>query len=336
MNRIGIISVLLIFTLAFVMTGTAAATNEIYFYPQSSSAEYGDTVDVQLRVDATAFRSGEMEFTYNPSCCDVIGFVGNTGDFASVGWDSTTAGKERITFYATSDMTGDYLIGTLTIRCESQDACTTDLVFDEGVSKLFDSSSELSAIWKDGSFSYACEGIHLSPGWNFFSVPCALDNDSTAYVLDGVDYDAIWLYSTSGDSWHIPSDIVPLTAYWIHVNTSETIENVERGYSTPLSRQLYAGWNPIGLTGIGPRTAEFTLGTGWYDNNIDDYYTVVKGPYDPATGYTQYGFNLNAWIFDPLDGTETSPYFYTTNYMMDRYEGHWVYLTSDAMLYASG
>ena len=414
--------------------------NEIYFDPSDSIADYSDTAVVELRVDANTFRSGEMEFTYNPGCCDVIGFVGNTGDFASVGWNSPTAGRERITFYASGDLTGDYLIGTLTIRCESQDECTTDMEFDEGVSMLFDSNSEISATWEDGTFRCGeptdpptvqvtypnggevlcsmvkitadasdtdgtidnveflyspnggaswthlvndmsspyeytwdtstvangtnylvkaiatdndsatamdtsddvftiqnpCEGIHLYPGWNFFSVPCVLDNDTAEAVLDGVDYERIYWYNAFNKLWYIPTDIVPLTAYWIKVETHQTIVNIDCGYGTPPSRPMYAGWNPVGLTGtVVPRTAEYAFSVGVSNNNIDDNYSVVWGPWDPvAMTYTQHGFNKN--VHDPLGGIESPPDIYTENYMMDMYEGHWIYMISDATLHAVG
>ena len=144
---------IMIVLLATVIIASAAQEDKVYFGTLDGSAEYGDTAEVELRVDATTFRSGEMEFTYDLGCWDVVGFEGNTDDFAATGWNSPIAGRERITFYASGDLTGDYLIGTLTIRCENQDECTTYLEFDEGVSMLFASSSEISATWEDRTFS---------------------------------------------------------------------------------------------------------------------------------------------------------------------------------------
>jgi hypothetical protein len=52
-------------------------------------------------------------------------------------------------------LTGDFLIGTLTIRCLQDGACATDLVIDNNDSKLFDDvGAELTAIsWPAGKFS---------------------------------------------------------------------------------------------------------------------------------------------------------------------------------------
>ena len=132
-----IMSVLLASVLLSVMAvaamGTATATaNEVYFDPQDGSAACDGSTTVDLKVNAAGFQGGEIEFTYDPGCCDVIGFEGNTDDFADpVNWDSTTAGRERIVFYAPTVLTGDYVIGTFTIECNGT-TCDTDLEFDGG------------------------------------------------------------------------------------------------------------------------------------------------------------------------------------------------------------
>ncbi|MCK4626528.1 MAG: hypothetical protein KAV00_14510, partial [Phycisphaerae bacterium] len=153
-----LVTVIALAALMAVATATAVS-EEVYLDPSTSSAEYLNTVNVELRVDATNFQSGQIELEYNTGCCEVTNFVRNTGDFAQGTWDSTTAGREWITFgNVVSPLTGDYLIGTLTIRCLHDGACATDLVIDNDDSKLFnDVGADLTAInWIDGKFS--CEG----------------------------------------------------------------------------------------------------------------------------------------------------------------------------------
>jgi len=175
-------------------------------------------------------------------------------------------------------------------------------------------------------------GISLESGWNFISVPCVLDNDTVEHVLDGVDYEAIVWYDASDQTWYIPSDIVPLTAYGIKVNESQVIENIEcevDEFGLPNSRQMYAGWNPVGLTGLVPRTAEYTF----YLGDIDENYSKVWGPYKDGD-YKQHGFNRNIFGEIPYPGEEPPDVVYTGNYSMEPYQGHWIYMTSDAVLSA--
>ena len=174
-------------------------------------------------------------------------------------------------------------------------------------------------------------GIYLESGWNFISVPCVLDNDTVEHVLDGVDYEAIIEYDPCDQTWYIPSYIVPLTAYGIKVNDeNQVIENIECKieFDLPNSIQMCEGWNPVGLTGLVPKTAEFTFILG----DIDDYYRKVWGPYKDG-GYTQHGYNQNV-VGDIPDDELVPPDVYTDDYIMEPYEGHWIYMTSDAVLSA--
>jgi uncharacterized protein involved in high-affinity Fe2+ transport len=92
-----LVTVIALAALMAVATATAVS-EEVYLNPSTSSAEYLDTVDVEIRVDATNFQSGQIALEYDTGCCEVTNFVRNTGDFAQGGWDSTTAGREWITF----------------------------------------------------------------------------------------------------------------------------------------------------------------------------------------------------------------------------------------------
>ncbi len=133
------------------------AQSDVTLVPVASTAPYGATAQVQIRVNGSNFKAGQIMLAYLPSCADVVDWVGNNTDFPLTSTDSTTAGQEWITFSAMSALTGDYLIGTLTIRCESQASCSTALDFVESGTqpcKLFDDwGAEIAATWHDGTFS---------------------------------------------------------------------------------------------------------------------------------------------------------------------------------------
>jgi hypothetical protein len=156
------------------VTVVATDENQGWLAPQHSGVvTYCNTTDVGIWVNATSFKSGQIKLTYNSTCADVTDWVPNTGDFPLAQWDSTTSGEEWITFSATEPVTGTYLIGTLSIHCESHDQCTTDLDFVENgamTTKLFDAwGSEIPGTWQDGTFACGvgmCGDVAPYPGCN--------------------------------------------------------------------------------------------------------------------------------------------------------------------------
>jgi hypothetical protein len=148
----------------FEGTAPAAADNEVNLVPRHSGAPFCETADVEIWVNATGFKSGQIELRYHPACADVTAWVPNTADFPDWMWDSDTSDEEWITFSAQDAMTGTYRIGTLTIHAIYEEGCATILDFVEDgqwTSKLFDGlGSEISATWTDGTFA--------SPRYRFY------------------------------------------------------------------------------------------------------------------------------------------------------------------------
>ena len=131
------------------------AAQEVYLVPQHSSALYCSEKEVEIWVNATEFKSGEMNLTYDPTCANVTNYVWNAVDFPVSGWTHYD-GREWITFMTLQpSLTGNYQIGTLTIHCVNDDpaGCTTPLDFVEP-SALFDSGgNKIEEVdWKDGTF----------------------------------------------------------------------------------------------------------------------------------------------------------------------------------------
>jgi hypothetical protein len=155
--------------MAIAAIGTATATNNVYFSPQDGSAACDGSTTVDLRVNADGLRGGELEFTYAAGCCEVTAFDDTSSDFPNVQWNTSIEdGRERISFYGADELTGDKLIGTLTIECNSG-ACVTDMLFDDAKCELFDSGYAPigDATWTDGTFTCVAgstdNNVYFSP-----------------------------------------------------------------------------------------------------------------------------------------------------------------------------
>ncbi|MBN2489216.1 MAG: hypothetical protein JXA98_09315, partial [Methanosarcinaceae archaeon] len=175
------------------------------------------------------------------------------------------------------------------------------------------------------------DGIVLHPGWNYISVPYVLADPSVASVLEGVTYDALTYYNAETETWDTVSTIEPLKAYWI--NISEAVitqiileENLDPMMpASPSFIMVYAGWNAIGYTdSTDTLSAELTLAS------IDDSYTTIVGPWNPATMmYVCVGHNN---VMGPISGKHVG----TDVFEMNPYEGYWVYATEDGVLNSIG
>ncbi|MFZ2070055.1 MAG: hypothetical protein WAV32_00290 [Halobacteriota archaeon] len=155
MNKwIGGILVLVMFA---VFTLPVGAQNEVYLIPMQSNATYGNTVDVELWVNATNFQGGQINLTYDSACANVSNWERNTSNFLLGGWTHYD-GREWITFSTTDPQpplrTGKYVVGSLTIHCVnvSEEGCETPLAFVEPSRLLNDTGNPVTAIWKDGIF----------------------------------------------------------------------------------------------------------------------------------------------------------------------------------------
>ena len=178
------------------------------------------------------------------------------------------------------------------------------------------------------------ENVSLDMGWNFISVPCALENSSVDNVLAGVSYDALTYYNAETGIWEPVTDFVPLKGYWIHVTAADQsimLDALEPAVpaddtpSFPLSMPVYEGWNAIGFTDKETcLSAELTLMT------IDGSYSNIWGAWDPATNsYEYYGHN------DIASDYSAGKHVSTQIFEMCPYQGYWVYITQDDVLSAA-
>ena len=149
-------SIILAFVIfaVFTVPVPAAAQNEVFFVPQQSKATYCNTTDVEIWANATDFQSGQINLTYDPTCANVTNWERNTTTFP-LGGGTHYDGREWITFTAMAPMTGEYMIGTLTIHCvnDSTKGCETPLAFIEPSRLINDLGNPVPATWTDGTFT---------------------------------------------------------------------------------------------------------------------------------------------------------------------------------------
>ncbi len=175
------------------------------------------------------------------------------------------------------------------------------------------------------------EALVIYPGWNFISVPFEMENSDIDNIFLDLEYDALLYYNTSESLWEQGNvdfmQLEPLKGYWIK-STAKSAQFVSKNRfeqkvpSVPPSRVVHEGWNAIGYTdGRDILSAELTL------SSIDDAYTTIKGPYDPATmTYEKVGHNDET-------GAISGVHVGTDVFEMAPYEGFWILVTKDKMLY---
>jgi hypothetical protein len=83
---------------------------------------------------------------------DVTDWERNTDDFLYGGWESDTPGEEWIVFIAEGPLSGEHLVGTLTVDFVSEEECTTAFDFVEPSLLSDDFGNDVPATWVDGTF----------------------------------------------------------------------------------------------------------------------------------------------------------------------------------------
>jgi hypothetical protein len=150
-----------LFALVAMTSVASAAENMVWLEPESSSAEYCSTTEVEVWADITNISGcagGTINLSYDPGCADVTDWANNSAAWRNGTWDTRFDGREWITFANLTPHTGEVLIGTLTIHCNSTDRCTTPLTFNESSSlRTPPPSVPMDVEWKGGTFS--CVGV---------------------------------------------------------------------------------------------------------------------------------------------------------------------------------
>jgi hypothetical protein len=281
------------------------------------SAVPGETITVIL--DITLDGADKTVIEDNVPAGWIVSNPSNGGsvvDANTVSWIDANAAPGVAQFTYDVTIPGDAALGTYTFGGEF------DLAVAAPGLQTIDCETQMDVVEEVGPEP----GILIEPNWNFISVPFALNNSSVEFVLADTNYTNLMYWNTSGGIWEIPTDFEPLKAYWIESNesadqliSSELLEPITP--SVPPMMTVYPGWNAIGYTdSMTVLPAEIALGS------IDESYTQVKGPYDPATAtYEQIGHNGQTGVIAGVHvGTDV--------FDMSPYEGFWIFVTQEDLL----
>jgi hypothetical protein len=173
--------------------------------------------------------------------------------------------------------------------------------------------------------AYYSRAINLNVGWNTLSAPIILD-DSTDTVGEVVDLDkvtiAYWYDAgdadTDGNYWELVTadyTLEPCDAIYIKMSAADSV--LLKYNATDISlptRQLYAGWNLIGLASLDTK-------------HVDDAVQSVANTPDNLPGYSQ--------VISPSMNSEDWTFSYGQSYTNEDMlvgEGYWIYMQNDCTL----
>jgi hypothetical protein len=165
----GIVALSLLVVIAAMVLVAAVPENVVYIDPKDSSAPFCREKEVEIWANANDFYGGQINLMYDPTCANVTNWERNTTTFPLGGWVTLTDGEEWITFSAlppTALLTGEYMIGTLTIHCvnDSKEGCKTPIDFVEPSTLFDDGGNPVPANFIDGTFECRRTPVILDTG----------------------------------------------------------------------------------------------------------------------------------------------------------------------------
>ena len=177
------------------------------------------------------------------------------------------------------------------------------------------------------------EGICLTEGWNFVSIPYTLAPDNKCFieVLEGLPVvDCVMYYDAYECKWDCTGgEWLPLKGYWMHATEDCCIpaEKLVRKQTNniPPTLKLYPGWNAVGSPEESTQYANCAFVT------VDCYLKVV-GPWACEDGNWNYQFiGYNNGFSEPCND-ET--HMTVDLFPVYPYKGYWMYVTDDCCVLA--
>ncbi|HLD85073.1 MAG TPA: hypothetical protein VI968_00800 [archaeon] len=160
--------------------------------------------------------------------------------------------------------------------------------------------------------------LSLVSGWNFVSVPFALQGSPNASTLfpTATGFYA-WNEGTQTFTSSMGTVIQPLNGYWVEMPapTVATLTYAPTGVQTPPTKNVVAGWNTVGLSLDSPMVMENAL------ISIDPMYTSVIDWNEMIQKYAL-----------PVANVDGISQFTTGGATMEPKQGYWIWVTSPGML----
>ena len=290
-----------------VLTATAVADNVLFFVPQNTSGAPGENVTVLLYLNATDhIGGGQVRIDFDPNVVNIT-CKEMTGTTDWLSWYFCPYGYAGhpyafIAFaqwggYYTGDMIGIAnctLVGNMSgiTLLEMPVASDKTVLGDEHGNEIFPTTI-------NGTF--ACNKS-LPVGWNLVSRPDITADNSTASVLAGVYYDAVYRYDASSHTFVDVSDgtMEPGVGYFVHVAAPSNWTFTGTPY-TQMNISLEPGLNMIGWLDCTKPISEALSsieGKYWYvarwnatTQEYETYNPVAPPPFndfdtlEPTTGY---------------------------------------------------
>ena len=287
----------------------------IYFLnPRNSSENYCNsvTIDVWVNSSVNDLQSGKVIIETSDKSCGNITDCSMNSSF----WTEFTAcvikeggSSVWLTYagaggYGVQNPPGNYHIGTFTIHCNSSTGCLAGLTYD--LSDTYIVQDPLPGPYREFEITgehgtFACNKS-LPVGWNLVSRPDITADNSTASVLAGVYYDAVYRYDANSDTFVDVSDgtMEPGIGYFVHVAAPSNWTFTGTPY-TQMNISLEPGLNMIGWLDCTKPISEALSsieGKYWYvarwnatTQEYETYNPVAPPPFndfdtlEPTTGY---------------------------------------------------
>ncbi|MGP8328788.1 MAG: cohesin domain-containing protein [Methanosarcinaceae archaeon] len=290
MNKI-VFGIILAVVMMFAVP-LASAESTIYFDPDPSSAEPGETITVTLWLNTSegvaAFNDDIHFDTEVLNITDatagdfpIMWTVVHYGDFLRIGgWSPTYL-----------DQDGLLKLGDLTFEAK-----------DSGVSTLYHTGNAIghwdgvvvNGTWINSSF--ACGDVQtftkdLLEGWNLISLPLAPTDNSTSAVLSGVTYNAVSQYNADTNLFEDATVMDPGIGYFVYVTTASTWEYPGDSVSST-SVQLETGLNMIGVPDCTMSVSDAMGSTEYRYITRWDAATQEYKVYNPTAPEAFHGFTM--------------------------------------------
>jgi hypothetical protein len=184
---------------------------------------------------------------------NISGFKINSANNLGVpGW-TINLSNATMNVHATTDANGMYQFtglsnGTFTVTEMMQTGWTN--VTPASIVVLIQGADVMKKNFTNVIIPASDVTFDLDLGWNLISIPNFADPSSVDMALKNVKNNGVVGYDPATKTFSTPTDLYPLYGYWINVTApnQRVVFIADRSItSVPPSRNLYEGWNLIGV-----------------------------------------------------------------------------------------